>query len=76
MPVTMEEIKSLVRIQLGLDEVSPEDRFMEDLGAESADLVNIIAAAEDKFQVSLEEEEIYTVRTPRHLYDLLNRTAG
>jgi acyl carrier protein len=71
MNVTIEEIKTLVRVQLGLRRVSAEDRFMEDLGAESADLVNIIAAAEDKFRVSFDETDISRVRTVRELYEII-----
>ncbi len=71
MAATIEEIKTLVRLQLGARKVSAEDRFMEDLGAESADLVNIIAAAEDKYQISFDETDISRIRTVQELYDFI-----
>lgn len=74
MAVTMEDIQALVGLQLGRRNVSAEDRFMEDLGAESADLVNIIAAAEDKYRTSFEEADISRVRTVRDLYDLVGNS--
>lgn len=76
MPVTIEDIESLVRLQLGSRNVSAQDRFMEDLGAESADLVNIIAAAEDKFNISFDEADISRVRTVQELYDLTKAAGG
>jgi acyl carrier protein len=76
MVVTMEEIQTLVRLQLGRRKVSAEDRFMEDLGAESADLVNIIAAAEDKFNISFDETDISKVRTVQQLHELIKNFCG
>jgi acyl carrier protein len=73
MTVTIEEIQTLVCLQLGRRRAAAEDRFMEDLGAESADLVNIIAAAEDKYRLSFEEAEISRVRTVGELHDLIQR---
>jgi len=76
MAVTIEEIGTLVRLQLGRRNVSAGDRFMEDLGAESADLVNIIAAAEDKFQVSFDEADIPGIRTVDDLYEFIKNAFG
>jgi acyl carrier protein len=74
MAVTIEDIQTLVGLQLGQRKVSAQDRLMEDLGAESADMVNIIATAEDKYHISLEEADISMVRTVRDLYDLIENT--
>jgi acyl carrier protein len=76
MVVTMEEIQTLVRLQLGRRKVFAEDRFMEDLGAESADLVNLIATVEDKFNISFDEADISRVRTVQQLYDLIKNFCG
>jgi acyl carrier protein len=76
MAVTIEEVRTLVRLQLGRRKVAAEDRFIEDLGAESADLVNIIAAAEDKFNISFDEADISRVRTVQQLYDLIENFCG
>jgi acyl carrier protein len=74
MAVTIEDIQTLVGLQLGQRKVSGQDRLLEDLGAESADIVNIIAAVEDKYHISLEEADISRVRTVRDLYDLVKNT--
>jgi acyl carrier protein len=74
MAVTIEDIQTLVGLQLGQRKVSGQDRLLEDLGAESADIVNIIATVEDKYHISLEEADISRVRTVRDLYDLVKNT--
>lgn len=74
MAVTMEEVQTLVGLQLGKRRVLAEDRFMEDLGAESADLLNIIAAAEAKYNISFDETDISKIRTIRELHDLITRS--
>ncbi|MGD2089494.1 MAG: phosphopantetheine-binding protein [Candidatus Aminicenantes bacterium] len=74
MVMTIEDIQTLVGLQLGRRNVSAQERLMEDLGAESADIVNIIATIEDKYQISLEEADISRVRTVRDLYDLIKST--
>lgn len=71
MSVQLEDIQTLVRMQLGLRKVKADDLLMEDLGAESADIVNIIAAAEDKYGISLDEADIPGTRSIRQLYELI-----
>ena len=73
MNVTIEEVQALVRLQLGKRTVADEDRLVEDLGAESADLVNIMAAAEDRFGVSFEGADISKVRTVHELFEFIKR---
>lgn len=74
MAVNIEDIQTLVGLQLGRRKVSGQDRLLEDLGAESADIVNIIATVEDKYRISLEEADISRVRTVRDLYELIEHT--
>ncbi len=67
--VELDDICSLVRLQLGLARVGADDHLMSDLGAESADLVNLIAAVEDKYGLEIGEEELADIRTVRDLYE-------
>jgi len=69
--VSMDEIKKLVGMQLGRRQVLEKDRFVEDLGAESADIANIVATAEEKFGVSIKESEIARLSTPDDLFKLV-----
>ena len=61
------EIIQLVALQLGKHRVAPEDRFIEDLGAESIDIVNIIATAEERYGLFISEEAMGRIRTPGDL---------
>ena len=58
-------------IQLGRRKVEPEDRLIEDLGAESADLVNLAAAIDDCYGIYLDEEALAEVKTVADLERLV-----
>ncbi|HEX9333453.1 MAG TPA: hypothetical protein VF896_16290 [Anaerolineales bacterium] len=69
--VTLEDIKRLVGLHLGTRKIEEHDRFMEDLAAESADVANIVAAAEEKYQITIKESEIAKIFTPADLFELV-----
>jgi acyl carrier protein len=71
--ITIEEISRLVGVQLGKRQVKADDRFLEDLGAESMDVVNIAAAIEDKYRIRIKESEIAGIRTPSDLLTLIQK---
>ncbi len=54
---------------MGLTRAGAEDDLVSDLGAESADLVNLVAALEDKYQIVVGEEELPDLRTVRDLFE-------
>ena len=62
-----DDVRELVARQLGVLEVGLDDRLVEDLGAESIDLVTIIAVIEETYGVSVEEERLPVLRTVRDL---------
>jgi len=68
MTVNLEDIKRIISLQLGIQEVRDEDRFLEELGAESLDVLNIIAAIEEKYNVTIKDSEIPELLTPTALY--------
>ena len=70
--VSIDEINRLVSLQLGVREVTGEALLVEELGAESADVVNIIAVLEDKYQIAVKETEIAKIRTPADLLSLVS----
>ena len=65
---TPQEIQDLVALQLGRRRVGVDDRLLEDLGAESIDLVNIIAAVEERYEVVIDELEVGDLRTVADLH--------
>jgi len=73
MTVNLEDINKLVSLQLGKRNVEPHSRLVEDLGAESADVANIVARVEEKYGVSIKEAEIARIFTPNDLFDLIQK---
>ena len=73
--VSMDEIKKLVGMQLGKRNVNESDRFVEDLGAESADVANIVATVEEKYGITIKEAEIARLLTPTDLFALVQKRA-
>ena len=71
--VSVEEIIRLVELQFGKLGIQPTDRLMEELGAESADVINLVASTEEKYGVVLKESEIARIFTPQDLFELVHR---
>ena len=74
--VSIDEIKKLVGMQLGKRNVNESDRFVEDLGAESADVANIVATVEEKYGITIKEAEIASIFTASDLLALVQERAG
>lgn len=54
-----EKVKKIIMDQLSVsaDEVKPEASFIEDLGADSLDLTELIMAMEEEFKLEIEDED-------------------
>ena len=60
MPDNIEEkVKDIIVEQLGVgaDQVKPEAKFIEDLGADSLDTVELVMAFEEEFDVEVPDED-------------------
>jgi acyl carrier protein len=71
MQVTIEDITRIISLQLGNRNVSGEDHFLEDLGAESFDVMNIVIAIEDKFGVVIKDADVPNLLTPAALFQFV-----
>jgi acyl carrier protein len=62
---------------LGVDEskVTPEARFGDDLDADSLDLVELVMALEEEFDIKVDEEELKDIATVGQAYDLVTSKA-
>lgn len=60
-----EQVKEIIVKQLGVeaDQVKDQAKFVEDLGADSLDIVELVMAMEDKFSVSIPEDEAENLKT-------------
>jgi acyl carrier protein len=76
MSVTVNEVGALVADQLGHTKVAAEHHIVEDLGAESADVINIIAAVEEKYGILIEDSEIPDLLTVNDLFQLVRERAA
>jgi acyl carrier protein len=76
MTITLADIKTLVGLQLGKPNIDETAHFVQDLGAESADILNIVLAVEDKHHVSIAESEMSEIRSTADLYALVKRLKG
>lgn len=65
------KVKEIIANQLGVDleEVVPEASFVEDLGADSLDLVELIMAMEEEFGIEVPDEEAEKIRTVQDAID-------
>ena len=60
-----EKIKSIIAEQLGVkaEEVTPQASFIDDLGADSLDTVELIMALEEEFSVEIPDEDAEKMTT-------------
>ena len=71
--ISMEDIRKLVGLQLGLRLVDEQARLVEDLGTESADVANLVAAIEEKYHIVVKESEIARISTVADLFKLVSK---
>jgi acyl carrier protein len=62
---TMAKVKEVIVDQLNVDEgdVTETATFIDDLGADSLDLVELVMALEEDFDISIPDEEVESIRT-------------
>lgn len=53
------------------DQIVPDARFADDLGADSLDLVELVEALEEEFGVRIDDEELADIGTVGEAYGLL-----
>ncbi len=70
----IEKVKQLIADQLYIsaDEVDLEKKFVDDLGADSLDIVQMLIAMENEFGVSFDDDELTTVKTVADAINLIN----
>lgn len=62
---TFDKVKAIVVEQLGVDEaeVNAESTFIDDLGADSLDIVELIMAFEEEFEVEIPDDVAENIKT-------------
>jgi len=74
MSTTEEQVKKIVIDHLGIDEskVMPESKFIDDLGADSLDTVELVMAFEEKFSIEIPDDAAETILTVQDAIDYID----
>ena len=69
----LDKIKTIVAEQLGVDEsqVTEDASFIDDLGADSLDTVELIMAFEEAFVVEIPDEDAQKIKTVKDVIDYI-----
>jgi acyl carrier protein len=69
-----QRVKKIVAEQLGVNEadIKNESAFVEDLGADSLDTVELVMSLEDEFECEIPDEEAEKIRTVQQAVDFIN----
>lgn len=73
-----ERVAKMVAEQLGVkeDDVNPASSFVEDLGADSLDTVELIMALEEEFDTEIPDEDAEKIATVQNAIDYINKNLG
>ncbi|MGB0965437.1 MAG: acyl carrier protein [Litorivicinus sp.] len=69
-----ERVKKIVCEQLGVkeEEVNAESSFVQDLGADSLDTVELVMALEEEFETEIPDDKAETITTVQQAVDYIN----
>lgn len=78
MAAVEEKIKKIIAEQLDVPEadVVPEASFVDDLGADSLDQVELIMAMEEEFDISIPDEDAENIATVQNVIDYIKKAAN
>lgn len=73
-----EKVKKIVVEKLGVEEkdVVPEARFVDDLGADSLDIVELIMEFEKEFNITIPDEDAEKIQTVGEAIEYLKKKVG
>lgn len=73
-----QKVKEIIVEQLGVDEgqVEPSASFVDDLGADSLDIVELVMAFEEAFDLDVPDEEAEKLKTVKDAVDYIKAKTG
>src|SRR5262249_9425244 len=71
------EVKRIIKEQLDVDEkdIKPESSFIDDLGADSLALVELVLAFQEAFEIDIPDEDTEKIRTVQDAIDYIEKHA-
>ena len=60
------------KLSVGMEEIVPEASFVDDLGADSLDLVELIMSMEEEFDTEISDEDAEKILTVKDAIDYIN----
>ena len=68
-----ERVKNIIVTQLGVkaDEIKNESKFIDDLGADSLDTVELVMALEEEFETEIPDEDAEKITTVQQAIDFV-----
>ena len=75
--MVFEKVKKIITEQLGIDEkdVKLDSAFIEDLGADSLDIVELIMAMESEFDMEIEDDSVEDISTVEDVVNYIKENA-
>jgi acyl carrier protein len=69
------EVKRIIKEQLDVDEkdIKPESTFIDDLGADSLGLVELVLAFEEAFEIDIPDEDTEKIRSVQDAIDYIEK---
>ncbi|MDQ7038727.1 MAG: acyl carrier protein [Aquificota bacterium] len=73
-----DRIREIIADQLGVEveKVTPEAKFVDDLGADSLDVVELIMAFEEEFGIEIPDEDAEKIQTVGDVINYLKEKVG
>jgi acyl carrier protein len=73
-----EKIKEIIVEKLGVaaEKVKPEAHFIDDLGADSLDTVELVMAFEEEFNIEIPDDDAQQITTVKSAVDYLGKKTG
>lgn len=73
-----EKVKNIIVEQLGVsaDQVKPEAKFIEDLGADSLDTVELVMAFEEEFDITVPDEDAEKLMSVGDVFSYIEQQAA
>ncbi|MBI2843094.1 MAG: acyl carrier protein [Armatimonadetes bacterium] len=78
MSVTFDRVKKVVvdRLKVSDDEVTAGASFVDDLGADSLDVVDLVMGLEEEFDIEIPDEDAEKIQTVEHAVSYIDEKTG